>query len=103
VQNYGRTRKATDENKLKHSKDARIMTHTTFNTYCFPMATVITQKHLNVMSYIWYTAWLVISVLRKTNISTTTNTILTLLKQHPFCSSYSFQRKTNKFFYSLSI
>jgi hypothetical protein len=26
--NYGRTRKAIDDNKLKHSKDARMKTHT---------------------------------------------------------------------------
>jgi hypothetical protein len=37
VKNYGRTSKATNDNKLKHSKDARMKTHTQHLTFiAFP-------------------------------------------------------------------
>ena len=74
----------------------------TYNTYCSSMATVITQTHLNVMSYMHCLACHFSATESKYFDHNQHNTH-TLLKQHPFCSSYSFHSKTNKFFYSLSI
>jgi hypothetical protein len=66
------------------------------------MATEITQMHLNVMSHV-HCLSSYFSVMQNKNFDHNQHNTHTLLKQQPLCSSFSFHRKTNKFFYSLSI